>query len=531
MSNEGSPPEQLPEATNQPTQPGYLPSRTSPLAAVAALPILEGRLHPLTIIFSITHAVRRLIIPAIPLVFLGNKRGLFAVIVVFVLIALGRALVRYFTFNYRIEGNDIITKHGIIERTERHIPLERVQEIRLEQGVLHRFLGVADVLVETAGGKGPEASLSVLSVVEAERLRKAVFERTRPFATAHTRETVLQPERVVLRRLGLGDLVLAGITSNHLVSAMVVVGALWAFMDDVLPETIYQRIANVVYQSINRIIHEGGQTAVLLTAAAVIAVFIIGTVFSVAGSIILFYGFTLSLVGEDLHRTYGMFTQRSSSLPRRRIQVLEVEEGFLRRLFGLATLRADTAGSRAEGHERRSGRDVVVPIIPRRDVAPMLTRFFPDLPAGTENWNKVSRKSVARATVKGAILCALASSALLLERPGLGSLWPVALIPVIFVASIVRYHTLGYRLGDRYFQTRKGWLSRSTHVVPIRNAQVIVVRQSVLDRWLGLSTLRVDTAGQAYTGRGPTISNLPAEEARTLAEMVSRRAVTMRYRW
>ncbi|HEU4391490.1 MAG TPA: PH domain-containing protein, partial [Blastocatellia bacterium] len=498
MIDNPSPPEQTPEGPNQPNQLEYRPARTSPIP-VTAMTILEGRLHPLTMVFSILHAVRRLIIPAIPLLFVRNKAGLFGVILVFGLLALGRALVRYFTFNYRIEGNDIITKHGIVERTERHIPLERVQEIRLEQGVLHRLLGVADVVVETAGGKGPEASLSVLSVAEAERLRKAVFERTRPLSAAAILSDP-QSQRSVLRRLSLGDLILAGITSNHLVSAMVVVGALLAFMDDVLPETIYQRLAAMAYQSINRVLQEGGPTAVLLTAAAVVLVVIIGTVFSVAGSIILFYAFTLSIVGEDLHRTYGMFTQRSSSLPRRRIQVLEIEEGFLRRLFGLATLRADTAGSRVEGHERRGGRDVILPIVRLADVTRMLAHLLPDLPPATELWNKVSARSITRATVKGAVACALLSLVLLVERPGIGSLWPVALIPLIYLASLVRYRTLGYKLGDRYFQTRRGWLSRSTHVVPIRNAQVIVIRQTLLDRWLGLSTLRVDTAGQAYTG-------------------------------
>jgi putative membrane protein len=529
MSDDRSLPEAAPAPVTGATQPEGN-TEAQPFAAVAALPILQGRLHPLTIIFSIISAIRRLIIPAIPLVFLGNKRGLFTIIVVLVMLALGRALVRYFTFNYRIEGNDIITKHGILERTERHIPLERVQEIRLEQGVLHRLLGVADVLVETAGGKGPEASLSVLSLAEAERLRKAVFERTRPLAHSAAFAGAA-PQSVELRRLGIGDLILAGLTSNHLVSALVLVGALWAFLDDVLPESIYQRIATTVYNTINRVIHEGGQTAVLLTAGAIVAVFIVGTVFSVAGSIALFYGFTLSRRGEDLHRAYGMFTQRSSSLPRRRIQVLEIEEGFLRRLFRLATLRADTAGGRAEGHERRGGRDVMLPIIRRGDVPPMLSHFFPDLQEPPESWHKVSRKSIGRATIKGAIVCSLAAVGLLLERPSVESLWPVPLVLVIYLASRVRYRTLGYSLGDRYFHTRRGWLSRSTHIVPIRNAQVIVIRQTLVDRWLGVGTLRVDTAGQAYTGGGPRISNLPEEEARALARIVAARAAAMRYRW
>src|SRR5262245_33919053 len=94
-------------------QPAEAAPPRLPFASIAELPTLQGKLHPLTIVFSIVQAVRRLILPAIPLVLLGNKTGLFTVIALFVLLALARAVVRYWTFNYRIEGNDIITKQGI----------------------------------------------------------------------------------------------------------------------------------------------------------------------------------------------------------------------------------------------------------------------------------------------------------------------------------------------------------------------------------------------------------------------------------
>jgi putative membrane protein len=446
-------------------------------------------------------------------------------------IALVQAIIRYFTFSFRIEGNDIITQQGILERTERHIPLDRVQEVRLEQGILHRLLRVTNVHVETAGGKGPEASLSVLSTEEAERLRTAVFERSRVTgARVGTAQQTAQPGYVELRRLAARDLVMAGLTSNHLVSAMVLVGAIWAFLDDVLPENIYERIAARVYSEVNRVMHEGAQTAVLLTAVALLAVFVVGTVFSIIGSLILFHRFTLSQRGEDLHRSYGLFTQRSSSLPRRRIQVLEIEEGFLRRLFGLATIRADTAGTRSEdGQERRGGRDVIMPILPRPGVDSLLPRFFPDMDPDAE-WQRVSRKAVARGTIKGTLLCLILGVGLYFEGAGAGALWTIALAPAVYLVNLMRYHNLGYMLTERYFRTRRGWLSRSTHIVPIRNAQVVEVRQTLLDRRLGLATLLVDTAGQAYTGGGPRITNLPEQEARMLAGEVSRRAAMVRYR-
>lgn len=511
-------------------RPAPVPSEPTILSQTSSPPILEGRLHPLTMVFSVWKAVRRILIPAIPLVIFGSRLALPSFLLFVLGVAVIRALVRYLSFSYRIEESDIVVRQGILKRTERHIPLDRVQEVRIEQGVLHRLFEVVDVHVETAGGKGPEASLSVLSRLEAARLRESVFAR----GTGRRARVAAAggAESAVLKELSVGELALAGLTSNHLVSALVIVGAIWAFLDDVLPEHFYERIAVGVYDYAHRLLERGAQTAVAITVAATLAVLLLSTVFSVLASIVLFYGFSLTRTGEDLQRVYGLITKRSSSLPRRRIQVLEIEEGFLRRLFRLATLRADSAGSRnRESNERRGGRDVLMPVIRRSEVERLLPAFFPDIPAGPIGWHRVSKLAIARGAAKGAVLCAAVSTALSIYNQNAAGMWLLTLLPLVYLINAVRYNNLGYALAEHYFHTRRGWLSRSTHIVPIRNAQAIVVTQGPFDRWLGLASLTVDSAGQAHTGGGPRISNLPLETAQSLARILASRAAATRFRW
>ncbi|HEX2490764.1 MAG TPA: PH domain-containing protein, partial [Blastocatellia bacterium] len=183
-----------------------------------AASVFEGRLHPLTIAFGLLKAARG-IIPVVPLLLFGNKIYGFMLLLAVTASTLAAALARYFSFTYRIEGNELITQQGILERKQRSIPLERIQEIRVEQGVLHRVFDVVDAKIETGGGEGAEASLSVLSRSEVDRLRQAVFERAakiRLDAGAGAVEGRVDgaPERVVIRRLGLKDLVLIGLTTN-----------------------------------------------------------------------------------------------------------------------------------------------------------------------------------------------------------------------------------------------------------------------------------------------------------------------------
>jgi putative membrane protein len=512
--------------------------RSEPLAAS----VFEGRLHPLTIAFGLLKAARG-IIPAIPLLLFGNKIYGFMLLMAVVASTIATALARYFSFSYRIEGNELITQHGIIERKQRSIPLERIQEIRVEQGVLHRVFDVVDAKIETGGGEGAEASLSVLSRSEVERLRQAVFERAakiRAGAGAGMAEERVDvaPEPVVIRRLGLKDLVLIGLTTNHLISALALAGALWNFAQEHVPEGFRRRAGNLLYRESSRLFTQDRALTIALVVLGALAVMLIGAFFSTVVAIIRFYGFTLSLAGEDLRRRYGLFTRRASSLPRRRIQVLKIEEKLFRRLFGLAILRADTSGSHREHKDDNAGRDVLLPIARRNEVDSLLTTFFPDFDAGpiegaegTEGaeWRRVSRLAIRRGMIKGAVVCALAAAFLFGAYQQPFALWPLALAPLIYFISVANYRSLRYTLSERYFCARHGWAGRSTHIVPINKVQAVEIHQSPFDRRLGLATLRVDTAGQAYTGGGPQINNLPIDEARRVAGALAHRASATRY--
>jgi len=499
-------------------------------------PSMQGRLHPLTLLFAVGNLLKGAAIPVIVLLFFGRDRFAGGLLLVFVAIPLVLALIRYFTFTYEIAGSELLIRHGLLQKTERNIRLDRVQDIRLEQGLLHRAFGMTDVHVETAGGKGPEASLSVLSRAEAERLREAVFARASALKPAipasETTTPVSNSSQEIIRQLSLRELVLAGLTSNRAASAMALVLVVFGLLDDVMPKAQYQRLIESTVHRVEEWMSQAADLQWLVVLLAAVALVLVGMVLSIIGSVVTFYGFKLSRQGEDLHRAYGLLTRRTSSLPRKRIQVLKIEETFLRRLFRLATLRADTAGGRVtDSPEDRGGRDVLMPVLPTNEVNPMLAVFFPGLSMETLSWRRVSRRAIRRATAKGAVFCLLAAAAsLVIERHWFG-VWPLLFFPVVYVLSVLSYRHLGYAMEGNYFSTRRGWLSRATHLVPIRNAQSIIIRQTPFDRRHGVATLSVDTAGQANTGGGPKIGNVAWDEALATARNLARQAADLRYRW
>ncbi|MBW3623641.1 MAG: PH domain-containing protein [Armatimonadetes bacterium] len=533
-------PSDPPDSPDSPPPPEDSAQATAPEAAPPSLvakisPALHGRLHPLTLLFGILGGwseLRSLFFQLLPMgvVLYASHRQLFLLMLVLLAVyPLFHAAVLYFTFQYGIEEGELVTRQGILKRIERHVPLERVQDLRIEQNLVQQFFGVVAAYVETAGGTGPEASLSVISRTEAERLRRAIFERF-PRAIHETEESE-EPSRRLIRRLSGSEIILAGLTSNRSASFLIFLLAGWSLLDDLLPEAVYDRLIRGVSEEVQYLSQQGMLMAVLLLVLTVVAILLISLFLSIMGAVFLFYGFTLSLNGEDLHRLYGLLTRRSSSLPRQRIQILEVEEGPLRQLFGLATLRADIAGGAKVTGMAETGRDVLLPVARRNEVEPLLPVFFPDMDADPPEWRRVSKRAILRGTMRGGTFCILVTFWTLWLQKGWVGLWPMAFVPFIYFLNVQAYRRLGYALGPRFFRSRRGLLGRSTHVVPIRNIQSVALHQSVFEYRMGLATLVLDTAGQAFTGGGPRISNLPIEEAEVLARTLAKCASETRYRW
>jgi putative membrane protein len=99
---------------------------------------------------------------------------------------------RYYTLRYRFDEEGIHMKVGILFRREINLTYARIQDIHLRSGLLQRWLGLANVQVQTASGSsGPE--LTIEGFKEYEAIRDFLYTRMRGYhsqkASARTEES------------------------------------------------------------------------------------------------------------------------------------------------------------------------------------------------------------------------------------------------------------------------------------------------------------------------------------------------------
>ena len=74
----------------------------------------------------------------------------------------------------------LITRHGIIAKHSREIPLERINDVAFSQTVLERVLGAGDLMIESAGERG---QTTISDVRKPEQVQLMIYKQTEDNST------------------------------------------------------------------------------------------------------------------------------------------------------------------------------------------------------------------------------------------------------------------------------------------------------------------------------------------------------------
>ena len=87
---------------------------------------------------------------------------------------------RYHTLRYTFDEEGIHMRVGILFRREVNLTYARIQDIHLQSGLLQRWLGLADIQIQTASGSS-DAELIIEGFKEFEAIRDFLYTRMRGY--------------------------------------------------------------------------------------------------------------------------------------------------------------------------------------------------------------------------------------------------------------------------------------------------------------------------------------------------------------
>lgn len=496
----------------------------------------ERKLHWLTIIYN---GIVRSPGPLLALYFAVRQQdyqeiAIFAVAIFFGIIAFPAIFLRYYYFRYYITEKDIVIRSGVISKNQRYIPIERVQNIEINQNFIQRIFGIVKVQIETAGGAESEGLLEYVSKSDSEDIKNVVRDyqyrifrkKDKVEEVSETEESQLLTEDVseneeneisprpeyreeVLFRLSKRDLVYYGMMRMR---PLMVVFMAWLFSMAqqfyVLPD--FSEMHPDEY--INEIISLDSSMVTIYIIVGIIIILFSSWLADIIVTVFQYWDFRLKRDGDKLISEYGLFNRRTSTIPLRKLQMLVIRTNPLRRYFGFYGLSLETAGFGVK--EKRP--EVAIPSAKKERVI-KLSRDIRSYEY-PEAFIPVSKKTIRRAFIR---YCMIYLPPIIIGSFFQSWLaWGLLIIPFLLLAAWVRWKYRGYYVNDSNVLIRQGFLIQRVTVVQIERIQTLNIYESFFQRRLRLATLNIDTAATGVLADA-SIIDIDRDEAEDIFKMLN----------
>lgn len=420
-------------------------------------------------------------------------------------------LQRWMKTRYRITGQRIERRTGWLVRKYRFVPLDRVRSVDITGKLRHRLAGLRVVHI-ASGEADTSLKLDAVSKEAAAELKEYLLRGGSIDAPVEPAKAAPARQQTVLAELRWSWIL------YNLVNVWAFVGA-GAFL-----VSLYfgLRLIGVDLLNVIRSLADWESLGLGWTiVVGVCASFVLGVGCLAVGFVTDNWNFRLvresTEHGTALLTTKGLFNTREVYREDARLRGVQLNEPLFWRWVGLSetevistglqgSLSSEPAQILPRGPISEAHR--VAALLLRDGVRPLEAQVRPHPPAAL--CRRLFWAAISAAVIAG-VLAWLGEEAIV---PASTWLVGVALVPVFLAAGVVAFRSLGHTNIGGYLVVRSGVLRRSTSA--LQHPAVIgwELRQSLLQRWLGLMSVGVSTAAGSRFYEAPDIA---ADEAAQFA--------------
>ncbi|AMO72975.1 PH domain-containing protein [Sphingorhabdus sp. M41] len=478
-------------------------------------------LHPLSIILKSVGTLGQNLFAILVLHFsLFDQNVLYTGIAAVALITLivGVTALIWSRFTYQVTAREIRIKSGLLNRNNRSIPFDRIQDVSLEQKLISRLLGLATVALETGSGGGEDGQLDALSRRDAEMLRDTIRDYKAGLGADDSRleDHQVMADTPPLFAMDNRRIVIAGLFNFSFV-LLAILGALAQNLDFLLPDGFFDPRSWIdafpEQETIN-----GYSSWVRLggALAAILSLITIGFVSGIVRTFVREYGFRLDRIDTGqpgFRRRRGLFTLTDMVMPIHRVQAAILQTGPVRARFGWYHLKFTSLAGDGKGETDHSA----APCATLAEIEPILDDCAIRQPPADLIFQGVNPAFWWRgALMISLLLIAIALGSGLFVHPGLFAI--ILLAGPVGLIQFLNWRHHQYALSNGQLYVRSGWWRRKLTILPLRKIQTVDVSQRPLDHPLDLATLTIGIAG------GSTIAPL------TIAAIGFQNAMNLRAR-
>ena len=458
----------------------------------------EGeRTHPLGLLIAVVTGIPQLIFPMLAALFGTRSTGISTPLIIgaVLLISLLFRWIGWMRFRFHLDEDDIRIEQGLLNRTVRSIPYDRIQDVSIEQPVLAQIFNLGEVKFETGGGEGEDAKLSFVSMERAEALRETIRARKAEEASAvEAAEVGFVREAPPIFAMDNNRLVTLGLYSFSLV-IFAVLGGLAQQFDFLLPFDFWDFKRWIGMAEDRGVSIDGISTSARIIGAAfaLVALIALGFATGVIRTVLKEYGFRLDRTERGFRRRRGLLTKTDVVMPAGRVQAANIVTGPIRKQRGWHALKFV---SLAQDSKEESDY-MAAPLAKLDEIWPIAAEAGIMPPSADAEFQHGYFRwwLTGFVIVIPLVLAAMVAVIVFAEAPFSRALLLVFIPFGLLMFSVLEWRKFRYAEDASRLYVRRGWWRQQLTILPQVRVQSVEIAQSPLARLSGLVTLHLGIAG------------------------------------
>ncbi|OCS84491.1 PH domain-containing protein [Caryophanon tenue] len=455
------------------------------------------RLHPVSALINFFKGLKEMLLPIVIIFFTSGGLvidptdpdfwpslipKLFLLVGLIIILYVG--IVKWRTYVYWFEDEELRVEYGLFVKKKRYVPFERIQSLNYKEGVFHRLFKLVAVEVETAGGTstGAEIALTAVTRAQADRIEgemRAAKNRLKAQVVQEGEEPLEEEMEVekVIHQMTTKDLLLLASTSGGVGVVLAGILAIFSQVSSYIP---YEAI----YDEVSTFVRVGTAFVISIVAFA----FFLTWLISVLLTFINYYNFKVVEFENKIVITRGLLEKKRTTIPLSRVQGIRIVENPLRQPFGFATVLVECASGGGD-EQGISSKINLFPLIKtaqiERKLAQILPQFTLDVPL-----TRSPKRAIPffyRFDIMW-IVPIIGALTYFFYPYGLLSL---ALIAIVMIIGRWQWKSSGYAIDEAQLVVQGRIISRSTFYLEKHRIQSMTASQSYFQKRRHLSSVLV----------------------------------------
>ena len=486
----------------------------------------KKRLHPVTAIINVVKALKDLLIP-IAIILLANgftinldykDENFFSemvplfILVVVVFWTMVNGLIKWATFTYWFEQNELRVEYGLFVKKKRYIPFERIQNLNYKEGIFHRIFKLVQVQVETAGDKNgkPEAELTAVTREAADEieLQMKQAKRMQRHEKAFLEVKAIDDEpSTIVHKMNIPELILLATTSSGVGVVLAgVFAAISQFAQFIPFDLIFDEFEHLLKYS------------VVIVAVLIAMAFMLTWLISVGITFLNYYHFTVTKEHDRLIIMRGLIEKKRVTIPLHRVQAIKIVENPLQQLFGLASVAVESAGGGFSGEVDK--KIILFPLIAKKEMLQPLMELFPQYDFTLTPTVRPPQK--AKSFFYRIDFLWLVPTIALISY----FLFPYGLLSLLLIVLILlwskwQFHTAGYLLKEQQLTIVSRFISRVTFFAMKNRIQITQGSQTYFQKRKQIGSAKI-VVMSGTTGASATVPHIELQEVENILNWYER---------